>query len=326
MDDIQVIFTVGACIFGASTLLTFILWVYFICRAYKGLRKAYTKGGNNNDAIITDSKGKAFSKHLHRVHWLRSIWIYGALFAIGFVFTIYYSTSALGAGLAPTSFGSIILWSQWLVLGLVGIIAHVLLAFVLTHHIGDYYGNEFSHSSTQVNAQSLWIILFYFICVISLYFGTLSDLRGVKIVLIVFAPISFILSALGYFFPFNKITFITNGDHHDDGSGLTIKDASNRHDIVLFERYGWAAFITASMFINFLIWLLSESNGITDKIDFQGQVIAYLVTNVLLYIPMLVVTVILSFKYKQKGVQIKTTTTDSKVHYAKHNGGSMFSL
>jgi hypothetical protein len=217
---------------------------------------------------------------------------------------MYYCTSALGAGVSPTPSGSVILWSHWLVVGLVGIIAHVTLAFILTHHIGDYHGTEFSHSSAAAHGQSLWILLFYFLFIASFFFGTNSDIQGVKIVLMVFAAFSLILSVLGYFFPFNKITFLSNNDHHDSGSGLTFKDLSNKHQIESFQRYSFFTFIVASAIINFIIWILSASNNITDKIDFRGENIWYLVTNFLLLIPTIVINVILFYTFKQKGVQI----------------------
>lgn len=310
MNEYQLVFTIGACIFGAATIVAALTWIYFVCHAYQALQPYTSK----------TKKGKAYEKSQLRIHWLRAIWIYATLFACCFTFLVYYCSSALGAGIAPTPTGDSILWSRWLVAGLVGIIAHVCLAFILTHHIGDYYGNEFDKESpTTSNSQSLWIILFYFISVACIFFGTLSDNRSVQITLFVFCIVSFILSFLGYFFPFNKITFVNNNDHHD-GSGLHIKDGSNRRIIVLFQRYAFLLFIVISHTMYFLIWVLSASNNITDIIDLHNEIISYVVADSILLIPMIFIMIVLSLRYKQKGVVVKDKET-GKVHY-----GSNFNL
>jgi hypothetical protein len=310
MNEIQTSFVVVGVIFAISTLITFFTWIYYVIKGYHLV------------SCEIEHEARETTVHEHhalKIHWLRSIWIYPCLIASLFIFTVYYITAALGAGTIPTATSNILLWSRWLVVGLVGIINHIMLAFLFTHHVGDYKGNEVNkHGGLTSHFQSLWCILWYFIAVIIMFAATLSDVNGVKVSRIIFSAISFTLSIFFYFFPFNKLMFVKDGDYDDiffvqTHKKLTIKEKTNRHSIILFYRWTTILSIVLAFIIYYIIWILSESNGLTSVLGLDSEVYAYEVADCILTIPTTILLIIFSIVYKQKTVQVKNLKHRSMV-------------
>jgi hypothetical protein len=309
MNDAQITFIVESCIFGVAAIVTFCLWVWFIRNGYVGIAKE------------TESARKKLSKHKYHIHWLRSIWIHASLFACNFVFLIYYVTASVGAGIAPTPNGDAILWSRWLVVGLVRFIIHICLSFILTHHIGDHKanGSEYYHNSSVSVVQTMWILLFDFLSIATMFFATLSTDRSVQIALIVFAPIAQLLSLFGYLFPFNKLLFIKSNEHDSGILNNTkcrgVKEKSNHDRILIFQRCACLIFLILSFLIGYIVWILSSSNTITNVINFRSEIITLAFSDDILLIPFCIIMLILPFAYKQKSVEITDTKT-GQVTYA----------
>jgi hypothetical protein len=215
--------------------------------------------------------------------------------------------------------GTFILWSRVLVEGLVGLVTHGVLAFILTHHIGDYKtGNEYYHNSSEATIQSVWILGFYFLYVILKFCATLVDDHDVKISLIVFTAISCLLSLLGYFFPFNKLHFFKENEH-DDGLNLPvsthecphspplIKEKSTKHKTTMFFRYSLWFSVVIPTVLYYLIWILSSSNTLFNAIELRSEIFVYTAVDCFRIVALLLMVFFISFSFKQKSVQIKYT-------------------
>lgn len=84
MDDVQITFIVGACIFGVGAIVTGLIFSVFVWKNYR-----------TRDQLLADGKISS----ARNVHWLNSIAIYLILFTAFVLFTGLYATQATYSGL-----------------------------------------------------------------------------------------------------------------------------------------------------------------------------------------------------------------------------------
>ena len=319
MDDVQITFIVGACLFGVGAIITGFIFAVFV---YKNYQKA--------EQLV--AAGKIYSTR--DVHWLNSIYIYFILFTCFVLFTGLYSTEATYAGLYPQGPNRIIAWLRWPMLAITGAIYIAGLAFLLTED-GDVTWNR--HPRPSLRAQSFFIVFYYFLAYLAIYFATIVVPNNGKIVLMVFSIVLFLISGVLFLVPYNKCA-LPNPEHphdyvlftgNDNGGGgsrssrtMSLEekkrvhvDAEERNSVIMGYRWVFVIFVAFSYFFNVIIWFCSRSNNIwTDGLSFRDECILYLISDAVFIVLFGIVLMFLTFWYGMKTVSI--TDKQGNITYA----------
>ena len=303
MDNVQAIFIVGAVIFGIGAIATGIAFSIFVGRAYNTAERLVAAGQINS---------------ARDVHWLNSIYIYFVLFTTYLLFTGLYATNATYSGFELVAPWRIVQWLRWPVLAFAGAIYIGALAFFLTED-GDATWNRRQPQSVM-RAQSFFIVLYYFLAYLAIAAATLVAATSGKIVLMVFSVVLFALSLILFLVPFNKCdgsghnpqhphdyVFFTGNDTRRFGNAPTATPhltVEERGAVITTYRVMFVLFVIFAYAINVVIWLLSYSNGVTTVLGFQGEVIAYLVGDILFPVVFTLALLFMTLVYDMKTIAI----------------------
>lgn len=286
MEEIRNIFIGGAVLFGVSAIVVGCIFAYFIAKNY-----THVNGNDNN---------------LKHVHWLNSIWIYMVLFTSFLLFTALYSMSATQMGFTVKPNMHVAYWSRWLFLAVIGLIYNGCLAFIMTDDDATWNKNN----RLYMRVQSFFIVLYYVAAILFIYFATGAPNNDSHIVCMVASIVTFIISVLLYFFPYNKMSL--NSEDPTDyvlfaGNRNKKRPVNSelRYNTIMTYRGMFLGFIILSYVVNVIIWFLSTSNDISDVIDFKGQIIAYLVSDIVFIVLFAIALIVLTFYFKMKTVSIK---------------------
>jgi hypothetical protein len=308
MDDVQITFIVGACIFGVGAIVTGLIFSVFVWKNYR-----------TREQLLADGKISS----ARNVHWLNSIAIYLILFTAFVLFTGLYATQATYSGLYPAGPTRIIQWMRWLVLAIAGAVYIAGLAFLLTEDSDSTWNR---HPRPALRFQSYFIVFYYFLAYVAILLATLVATNDGKIVLMVFSIVLFLISGVLFLVPENKCA-IHNPEHpHDyvlftgnDRRGPPVParekqrlealehvDASERTAVIMAYRWVFVFFVGFAYLFNVVVWFCSISNNIwTGGLSFRNEVILYLVSDFILLVLFGLVFIGLTFWYGMKTVSIE---------------------
>ena len=325
----------GSVIFGVMAILTMGV---FLCFVGKGL-------------VLQHRQNR---KKIYHFTWLNSVWIYLALSTIFLLLTLLYCLNAVEFGFFPKPNLTVASWLRWLILTLCGVIHMGILAFVMTREenddpnvkkqsIQEQAQGDLVNGKPDTNnlylpkyhlmyeqhflpAQSLFIVFFYGFAYICIYFSTVSLLQKQHIVWMVASVISFILSIVLFFFPYNKFCHTNSNKRdyifftdYDDDDGYGIKSSYPqsqqeyssqvrklyipiplRKTIIMTYRSIFLIFSIVSYILYFIIWFLSESNDFSTMISQDNEFIANLVIDYINFSVLTMVLIIFTYSLKQK--------------------------
>lgn len=285
MSLAQPVFITGAVIFAVSCLLTVAIYLYYVYKGY----------------VIARKLNGATDQTLRSIHWLKSIWIYLTLATIFFIMAALYAVNANGTGFYQRPDLKLTHWARWLFLALAGVLYNGTLAFILSRNeamLDHQIDNKFQ---LPYGAQNLFILLYYFMSIVIIAFAALFCVNNTsRIITMVVSLIAFIASLALYFLPYNKFTVKTREDGVFFIGDSAAAETPERQRVITAYRWIFLVTIILSYVINFIIWFLATGNEFTTALNFQNESIAYLVSDVLLFIPGSLMLIGLTFYYNQK--------------------------
>ena len=327
MDDVQIVFIVGAGIFGVGAVVTGMLFAFFVAKNYdraNGIVNVVSTTTATPPARKTIAPPNPASAH--SVHWLNSIWIYMVLFTVFLLFTALYGVQAAYSGLYVATPWRIIAWLRWFVLALIGVFYMAILAFFLTDDSGDSTWNR--HPRPAMRAQSFFIVFYYAAAILAIAFATIIATQNGKIVLMVWSMVAFVISLVLFVVPYNKCvvhdpehphdyTFFTGNDGRTSGhSHAHHVDAEERRSVITAYRAVFLLFLSFAYIFNVIIWFTARSNAIwTDGLSFRNESILYLISDGVFIVFFSLLLMGLTFYYGMKTVAWQDAAT-GRMQYA----------
>lgn len=249
MGDINTTFIIGFAIFLGGSVLTILTYIYYIIRARVIVKKIKNKEN-------------------YEIHYLRTKGILAIIFNTFLLFSILYISQYLGQGLSVAlNPGHIILWERWVIVTLIMI--PILLFFTTIMKPNSY------------DSSAFYVIYYGFMAFFSLFFVVISQYGSTKRLWIISSVIFFVLAMLNYLFPGSDDTRENNFGFHSKDNKDKVK-AVPRNQYTFYNMWG-----TAFLFIAYLCYIIiisiSESNGLSDALNFEQEVITYLVADLVLY-------------------------------------------
>lgn len=302
---IRPIFITGTVIFGISSIITALIFVYFVIR-----------GRRISDKLLQSDSNKVYS-----IHWLNSIWIYLSLFISFLLLTLLYATSIFRMGIIISPFGDIFHWTRWIILAIIGIFYIGCFSYILTDD-NDHSWNKRYVSYLRI--QSFFIVSFYVISFICIFFTSFTTDTDAKITLMFFSILFFIIFVILIFFPHNKFSISSHNEHDNilftgnDKTSSQHVTKTTRTSIIFTYRCLILFFIVVSYIIYVIIWFLSKSNKITDTLHLQGQLIAYLVADFIYIVVFSFIFMVFTFYFKMKTIGYKDSET-GKMHFKSNS-------
>lgn len=187
----------------------------------------------------------------YRLHWYNTLWIWVFLIIDAFFFFLLYMDQYLGQGILFT-----ILWSRWIFLAAIALFNSYCLAYVMTYEGRDPF--------------AVILVVSQVMAYLFLWFGAWSDTVPKRALWLVASGVVFLVSMLVYVWPFNK---------------WTVKDSPYHKDI---DGQPWGAYYHRVFYVSlgvlyvayFIIWVLSETNGLTDVMSYEAETASLMVFEV----------------------------------------------
>lgn len=294
MDDVQVVFIVGAVIFGLGAIATGIIFSIFVARNYdraNGIVNVTTPSPSGAGGSVTRKTVIPPSQTSpHSVHWLNSVWIYFVLFTVFLLLVVLYSVQAAYSGFFVAAPWRIIAWLRWFMLTLVGVFYMGVLAYFLTDDSGDSTWNR--HPRPAIRAQSAFIVFYYAWAMLSIAFATIVTTQNGKIILMVSSIVAFVISLVLFVLPYNKCATHDPEHPHDyvffTGNDRRPGSPAHAHHVAVEERRAvitsyrvvFLLFLSFAYIFNVIIWFTARSNGIwSNGLSFRNESILYLISD-----------------------------------------------
>lgn len=332
MDDVQIVFIVGAVIFGVSAAVTGLLFSFFVARNYDRANGIVNVTTTDTTTTTTTAARKTVVpldlSSAHSVHWLNSIWIYMVLFTAFLLFVVLYSVQATYSGLFVATPWRIIAWLRWFVLALIGAFYMGVLAYFLTDDSGDSTWNR--HPRPAMRAQSGFIVFYYTIAILCIAFATIVSTQNGKIVLMVSSVVTFMISLVLFVMPYNKCAAHDPAHPHDyvlfTGNDRRVGShayahahhvaAAERRTVITSYRVVFLLFLSFAYIFNVIIWFTARSNGIwSDGLSFRNESILYLISDCVFILFFAILLIGMTFYYGMKTVAWQDAAT-GRMRYA----------
>lgn len=335
MDDVQVVFIVGAVIFGISAVVTGLIFSFFVARHYdraNGIVNVVTKSSTTTTTTITTTPARKVvvtpnPSSPHSIHWLNSVWIYMVLFTAFLLFVVLYSTQAAYGGLYVATPWRIIAWLRWFFLALIGAFYMAILAYFLTDDSGDSTWNR--HPKPAMRMQSFFIVFYYAAALLAIAAATIVASQNGKIVLMVASVVAYAIALIMFLVPYNKCAahdlehphdyaFFTGNDRHTGASHHHHHhiQAQERRAVITSYRVVFLMFLSFSYIFNLIIWFTARSNGIwSDGLTFRTESILYLISDCVFILFFAIFLIGLTFYYGMKTIAWQDAVT-GRMHYA----------
>ena len=210
-----------------------------------------------------------------------------------------YLCQYYGQGLSLAT-GFFILWERWLVLAVVALLYGYLLSYTLTQE--------------SASPQSFFFIVFYTLVYLGIFAATVFVSQRAKVVAIGTTIVLFMLTFICFIFPVNRLT-----DRRADFPPYG-ENRINSLRVVLF----FVILLVLAVYL--IVWALSASNGFTTQIGLQGEVIAYLVLDALLTMPLTLLVFIFTLSGQLMQVKITDTATNTVEYKAPYKKPALLSV
>jgi hypothetical protein len=197
------------------------------------------------------------------VGWTPTRWIYPVLFLSLLLMALLYMSMFLSQGVSVKPNMLLVMWERWLILGLVALLYSVCLTYIMTIRSFD--------------DQSFFLVFLYTLAHFFMLGAVLSQTLETRLLWLISSVVAFALAVLFYFYPINKFL-------------------ACYHLPTCFQYYRW---FFASLVLSYLyyvvIYFLAASNEFTAVLDFHGEVIAYLLGDILFAVVFPLIVVVTTF-------------------------------
>jgi hypothetical protein len=272
MENLRPVFIAGFSLFFAGAVLIGSAYLYF--------------------ATSTRKAARGYSPEEYVLKMSKSLWVYLTLLNVCLAFGLLYLLQYFGSGLAVKPSFQVVVWLRWLFYVGVGGLLMGLLNYTLTRK--------------PHGAQSFFSLILYMVAMLAVFAATISQHRETQLCWIVGAVVWFLQSLLALFWPLNRIC---GGSDYARVKDILFSEPPVSH--ILFPadtKYHEAsltlwAFIYRILLLASLVvshagllvaWFLSDSNDFTHVGGLRATMIAFLVFDLVLVAPFLLLFTVLT--------------------------------
>ena len=303
MNQLRPALEAGIGIFGATTALVFVAFIYFL--------------------YSTGDVARQFSRREYNIKLARSYWVYGMSILVSFGSMILYLVQYYGQGFAVKPDLSIIVWLRWLF--------YAWFTDMLTHVLCDVMAHQSDNPDAKQQAggdsQSYFCNRAARTSALFILAATLSQSRDVSAVWIASSAALFCFAVASLFFPRDKIW----GRSYMAVRDIIYSEMSIWHVMTrsLPENQRENSIVVWSFIYRFILllqwvlsyvglivtWCLSDGNSFSRVIGLELTVDLFLVFDVVFVVPLSLLFVFLTFKNLVKKVVI-VDKRNGHVHFA----------
>jgi hypothetical protein len=293
MEHLRTTLIVGAALFFGGAALIGCAFLHYLWRMRRALRE--------------------YSAAQYETHVAKTIWIYLVLFNACLAAGLLYMAQYYGQGFSLKSTMEIVVWARWIYYGVVGSLYVGLLAYVLT--------------PAPHGAQSFFAVALYAAAMLlGVYVASLAQTRETELLWILPACFWFLEALALQFFPVNRIFGDALYDRARDVNFseystlrlLFCKTRREQHEAVITL---WAFLFRLIFLVQLVVshlgllitWFLSDSQAFSDAADLHATLVAYLVFDALLLLPVTALFSVLSFCGVVRRLSARSRDTGHKI-------------